>query len=482
MLQIMLDFALENVKVWHYLKEVSGASSRVCQGAKKMKRKIHLLQRNSFPAHAFFDHLLRGTEYYHSKDFELAAEEWGAAEWLNYDTPINLKRQQGRIFCGGFIREIPFLFFLYAVYSSKADGIGAIKTDGVSKNLVFNEGRLVRAATTARKERIGNFIVQRESLTPAALNMLVNDAKKQGKLIGQLLVEKGVLSRGALQELLLHQIEQILVDIFQWRHGYFYFFERPVSRDFIVNFDPLNLTRVATYKGFSFSRFRAKIPSMKMIFRPSPYAQLNRKEVLRRLPDRHKFVFSLIDGTRSIEQIARFSGIDSDSALKILYRLNAAGMIKQSLEIIEYEDRRYNEISKLLDTLLEIYAYMAHMLALELGTKAKAVIRGSKAVLAGTYGSRFADIPWESPELVTRETILGAIAQYSPDLNQSADFIDAFCDLFAHLRLETGRFLGPRFVRKAAEKIENEKKNIERYAKETALRSRLIEAFEKLAR
>jgi len=446
-----------------------------------MKRKIHLLKRNSFPAHSFFDHLLRGTEYYHSQEFELAAEEWGAAGWLNYRTPINLKRQDGRIFCGGFIREVPFLFFLYAVYANKANGIGAIKTAGVSKNLVFNEGRLVRAATTLQEERIGNLIVKKESLSPTTLNMLVNDAKKQGKRIGQFLVEKGVLSRDTLQELLLLQIEQILVDILQWQQGYFYFFERPIAREFIVNYDPLNLARAATYKGFSFSQFRNRIPNMKTIFRASPYAELKREEILRKLTDHHKFIFSLIDGTRNIEQIARFSGIDEASAVQTLYRLNAAGVIRQSLEIIEYEDRQYNEISHLLDTLLEIYAFMSQMLIFELGTKAKDVLRQSKTVLAKTYDGMFGDIPWENPDQVTREMILRNIAQYCPEPNKRGLFIEAFCDLFRYLRLETGKYLGPQFAKEATVKIKNEMRNVERYAKETSLRSHLIETFDKMA-
>jgi hypothetical protein len=446
-----------------------------------MKRKIHLLKRNSFPAHSFFDHLLRGTEYYHGKEFELAAEEWGAAGWLNYDIPINLRRQDGRIFCGGFIREVPFLFFLYAVYASKANGIGAIKTDGISKNLVFNKGRLVRAATTLHEERIGNLIVKKESLSPTTLNMLVNDAKKQGKRIGQFLVEKGVLSSAALQELLSLQIEQILVDILHWQQGYFYFFERPVVRDIITNYDPLNLARAATYKGFSFSQFRRRIPSMKTIFRPSPYAELKREDILRKLSDKHKFIFSLIDGTRNIEQIARFSGIDETSAVEILYQLNAAGMIRQSLEIIEFEDRQYNEISNLLDTLLEIYAFMSQLLISQLGTKARDVIQQSKIALSKKYDGMFVVIPWENPDQVTREMILGNIAQYCPDPSHRGLFIEAFCDFFHYLRLETGRYLGPRFAGQATEKIKNEIKNIERYAKETSLRSHLIETFDKIA-
>jgi len=216
-----------------------------------IKQKIHLLKRTSFPSHSFFDHLLRGTEYYRLQNFERAAEEWGAAGWLNYETPINIRRDRDRIFLGGFISEVPFLFFLYAVYANKVNGVGAIKANGISKNLIFQDGRLIRAATNRKEERIGNIIIQRESLTPTTLDTLVNDAAEQGKKIGQYLVEKGLLSLDALQEILSQQMEQILVDIILWQRGYFYFLERPIGKELIVNYDPLNLARVATDKGLS---------------------------------------------------------------------------------------------------------------------------------------------------------------------------------------------------------------------------------------
>ena len=190
------------------------------------------------------------------------------------------------------------------------NGIGAIKTNGVSKNLIFHEGRLVRAATNRREERIGNIILQKEGLTSATLDMLVNDAAVQGKKIGQYLVEKGLISLDALQEILSLHMQQILVDIFLWQRGYFYFLERPIGKELIVNYDPLNLARVATYRGLSLAEFRSKIPNRKLIFRPSPYAETRQEEIQQRLADIHKFIFSLIDGTRNIEQLARFSGID----------------------------------------------------------------------------------------------------------------------------------------------------------------------------
>ncbi len=446
-----------------------------------MKQKIHLLKRSSFPSHSFFDHLLRGTEYYRHHDYERAAEEWGAAGWLNYETPINLRRNKDRIFLGGFISEVPFLFFLYAVYTNKVNGVGAIKANGISKNLVFHEGRLVRAATNRKEERIGNIILQKESLTPARLDMLVNDAAMQGKKIGQYLVEKGLLSLDALKDILSLQMEQILVDIIVWQRGYFYFFERPIVKELIVNYDPLNLARVATYRGLSLAEFRNKIPNRKLIFRPSPYAETRRQVIQQKLNEAHKFIFSLIDGTRNIEQLARFSGIDENSVIEILYKLNAAGMIRQSKEIIEYEDKQYNEISNIMDTLLEIYSFLLNLLIAEIGRRSRDVVQRAQIKLNKRHKTMFADIPLDNPDRVKKEMIFRNMACYFPEPAQRYRFIEAFCELIGNLRSEIRKSLGSQFASDATLKIQTEIKNIERYARETALRSHLLETFDRLS-
>jgi hypothetical protein len=446
-----------------------------------MKQKIHLLKRNSFPSHSFFDHLLRGTEYYRLQNFERAAEEWGAAGWLNYETPINIRRDRDRIFLGGFISEVPFLFFLYAVYANKVNGVGAIKANGISKNLIFQKGRLIRAATNRREERIGNIIVQRENLAPTTLDMLVNDAAVQGKKIGQYLVEKGLLSLDALQEILSQQMEQILVDIILWPRGYFYFMERPIGKELIVNYDPLNLARAATDKGLSLEEFRSKIPSRKLIFRPSPYAETRQEKIQQRLTDTHKFIFSLIDGTRNIEQLARFSGSDENSVIETLHQLNSAGMIRQSQEIIEYEDKQYNEISNILDTLLEIYSYLLYLLITELGRRSRDVVHRAMVALNKRHQNMFADIPLENPDRVSKEMVLKNMAYYYPETAQRYLFIEAFYELIGNLRTEIHRYLGEKFASDATVKIQTEIKNIERYAKETAMRSHLLETFDRLS-
>jgi len=93
----------------------------------------------------------------------------------------------------------------------------------------------------------------------------------------------------------------------------------------------------------------------------------------------------------------------------------------------------------------------------------------------------FVDIPWENPDQITREMILGNISQYCPDPRHRGRFIEAFYDLFNYFRLETKRYLGPRYAAEATAKIKTEMKNVLRYAKETPLRGHLLETFDKLA-
>jgi len=276
-------------------------------------------------------------------------------------------------------------------------------------------------------------------------------------------------------------MEQILVDIISWPRGYFYFLERPIGQELIVNYDPLNLARVATDKGLSLAEFRSKIPNRKLIFRPSPYAETRQEKIQQRLTDTHKFIFSLIDGTRNIEQLARFSGIDENSVIETLYKLNAAGMIRQSQEIIEYEDKQYNEISNILETLLEIYSYLLHLLIAELGRRSRDIVQRALTTLNKRHQAMFTDIPLDNPDRVRKKMVLKNMAYYYPEPAQRYLFIEAFCELIGNLRTEIHRYLGGKFASDATAKIQTEINNIERYAKETALRSHLLETFDRLS-
>ena len=147
--------------------------------------KIKVLKRNDFPSHDFFKHLQKGTEYYQNHDFGRAIEEWRAAGRLHFSEPVYLPPIEGRVFFGSMIEELPFLFFLYAIYINRVTGIGLMKHDGESKKFVFNKGVIIFAATTQKGSRIGNFVLKKKDLAPEQLEQLVGEAKKRGEKLGK---------------------------------------------------------------------------------------------------------------------------------------------------------------------------------------------------------------------------------------------------------------------------------------------------------
>lgn len=447
-----------------------------------MKRKIQILKKNAFPSHTFFQHLEKGTEYYRSKNFERAAEEWSAAKWLNYDVPVELRRLDGRIFCGGYLSEIPFLFFLYAIFSNQVSGVGAIKTKGVAKKLVFNNGKLVRAGTTRREERIGNYILKRGNFTSDKMMLLLSDAKEQGKRIGRYMVDRGLMSEEALHEILSFQVEEIISDIFFWQKGHFYFLEKPIIREAIVNYDPLNIARIAAQRGFNYNDFRNKIPSNKIIFRPSPYTEGKKDEILKGLNVNHQYIFSLIDGARNIEQLIKYSGADEVSITNILYQLTASGLIRKTREVAEYEDKEFSEVSKILEVFFEVYNLIYQHIYAELGIYVLNIIERSRAHLRNNHASIFLNVALHNPQRLTINSILKNMANHYPDSDQNALFIDAFADLFANVLAETKRYLGTHLTAQTAERIRLESTNIMRFAKDSDLKIRLLGVLNRITR
>jgi hypothetical protein len=433
-----------------------------------MKRKIQILKNSAFQSHTFFQHLVKGTDYYQANNFERAAEEWAAAKWLNYDEPVELRRLDGRIFCGGYLSEIPFLFFLYAIFANRVSGVGAIKTNGVAKKLIFNNGRLVRAGTTRREERIGNYILKRGNFT--------------SEKIGRYMVDRGLISEDVLHEILSFQVEEIISDIFFWQRGHFYFLEKSVIREAIVNYDPLNIARIAAQRGFNFKDFRNKIPNNKIIFRPSPYAEGKKEEILKGFNVNHQYIFSLIDGARNIEQLIKYSGADEVSIINILYHLSASGLIRKSKEVAEYEDKEFSEISKILEVLFEAYNIIYQYIYTELGIYVFDIIERSRLNLRNDHANFFLDVALHNPERLSINSILINMANHYPDSHRSALFIDAFADLFENVLTETERHLGTRLIAQTAERIRLESTNIMRFAQESDLKMRLLGVLNRISR
>jgi len=443
--------------------------------------KVQVLKRHVFPYRGVFKHLQDGAQHYQNHDFSRAVEEWSAAKRLDFKEERQMESLKIQPNVGGFFSEIPFIFFISIIFLNRKSGIGVVKKGDISKKIVFKEGRIVFSWTSRKQERIGTFIQKRKNLSAKELEILVHQSKRQGKRLGNYLVEKGYISQEVLNHILSLQIDEILSDIFFWQTGRFYFIEKSVTSHGVVNYSPLNFAQKAGKRWFDFTGFRKKIPSNKTIFRVSPYAEKDRDELLKGLDQNNQFVFSSIDGKRNIDQLVQFSGADEVSVISILFQLYSRGLIRQSKDIGEYRDREFDEIKKVFEVLLEIYQLIHKELFRELGIRSSNTIKKAQDDLSTSFQLLFKDVPLDAPEHLKIQTVLRNLATYFPAPDQRSVFINAFFELFENMLRELKNFLGERLLEHTIDRIKSGASNIERFATESNLKRRLLETLNRIA-
>ncbi|MFP4517478.1 MAG: DUF4388 domain-containing protein [Desulfovibrionales bacterium] len=443
------------------------------------QQKIPLLSKDIYPKHQYFTHLSEGTRFFWESNFERATEEWKAADRINYSVAIPLNRIDGAIACGIDLEEVELLHFLYAVFANKVNGVGIVKSQGNVKKILFNMGRIVRVGTPNIEKRLGQFILQRKDYEQQDITRFATEAKQQNKRIGEYMVEKKLLTQQELQETLALQIEEILGEVLFWKKGYCYVQERTVNQEIGVSLRPTQFAVRTAQRFFNVSDFRNRIPSTKIVFIQSPYVEKDSREITS-LSLNDQFVYSLVDGVRNIEQMVAFSGSDEVSIITSLYRLSSNGLIRRTTKVKETEDREYQEIAKVIDSLFEVYGLITGEVFQELGLRGKESIEDALQSLDPVYRRVFENLPMDEPAKMDKSAVFSNMYKYYPSPDQRFVFIDAAYAMFLGLIQEIRKFMGTGLTSGTVQSIQNKIHDIERYGAPTPLRERLIFVLQKV--
>ena len=139
------------------------------------------LRSSDFPHTPFFLHLSNGTTFFHNKDYENAISEWQEAAKLRPDFTGMTMVSQAASFRSN-LNDIPLLGLLYTLFSTAQTGVAAVHSEYVQKRVFFKEGWIVFASTSKSEERLGNFLSQRDLLSPSNVEHMANRAKEASSL------------------------------------------------------------------------------------------------------------------------------------------------------------------------------------------------------------------------------------------------------------------------------------------------------------
>ena len=195
--------------------------------------------------------------------------------------------------------------------------------------IYFDGGRITFAHVVNRRDRLGDMLVAEGVVTEAQLAEAVQEQGRQpGRRLGQIMLERGWLDRGALQERIGAQIEEAVYFLFTWSQGSFFFEvdQKPDETDFLVSINPESLLLEGARRVDEWSVISKKIPSLEHVF------DVDRDRLhgadLELTPEQER-ILPLLDGTATVEEIADRSGLGEFDAGKALYGLIQAGFAER---------------------------------------------------------------------------------------------------------------------------------------------------------
>jgi tetratricopeptide (TPR) repeat protein len=196
--------------------------------------------------------------------------------------------------------------------------------------IYFKDGRVVHASVLNRPDRLGELLVKNGIIEKEALARAMEEQREEGHgRLGEILVRAGSLSRDALERWITIQIEEAVYHLFTWNQGSFHFNpdEMPDERKvFLVSLNADGLLMEGARRVDEWTLIERKIPSMDLIFKlvrdplEQEGVQLSRNQ---------KKLIPLLDGTRTVTDLVRDSGLVEFETGKALFELIQAGFVHE---------------------------------------------------------------------------------------------------------------------------------------------------------
>ncbi len=225
-----------------------------------------------------------------------------------------------RCVLAGDLSGFPIVDFVAFIHQSRVTGVLTVASDGAERSIAFKDGEVRSAESSAPGERLGEVAIR---LGFATLQQVVS-AQSSGEPIGRALVSGGALSANDLWKCVHEQVGAVFHAILLAREGVFLLVDEEVTDRtgvaLAVNTQSLLMDGIRRIDELSL--FKARIPG--------PTALLRRREPRRPVPLNagEQLLLSLVDGRRTVAELAAAAHLNEFDATKTLYHLAEAGYVE----------------------------------------------------------------------------------------------------------------------------------------------------------
>src|SRR5690606_36731943 len=191
--------------------------------------------------------------------------------------------------------------------------------------IYFDQGRITYACVVNRRDRLADLLVRDGIITQDQLRSALEQQSRNPDLrLAEILVERRLVRPEQLEGYVRREVEEAVYHLFTWSQGTFFFEanKRPPEGEPLTSINPEGLLLEAARRVDEWSLIAKKIPSLDLIFEADQ--ERVRSAGVELTPEQER-VLPLLDGTRTLRQIADQTGLVEFDVGKAVFGLLQAG-------------------------------------------------------------------------------------------------------------------------------------------------------------
>ena len=259
----------------------------------------------------------------------------------------------------GTLRDFSLADIFQLIGLQRKTGVLTLRSKDDTVTVTFLDGKVVGADSLNRRleNRLGTVLIRTGYLTQDQLNRALEIQKETLQRLGFILTHYGIISAESLKEAIQLQIMQIVYRLFRWKDGDYHF-----SQETTIEYDRDNVTPITAESILmegarmidEWPIIEKRIRSYDMVFRK----KLTDQEIVVvgaddadeidfdgtsaskkrrgassadkiRISQEEKFIYDLVDGTRTVGDIVEGSRFSEFDTAKALYELLTRDLIEE---------------------------------------------------------------------------------------------------------------------------------------------------------
>jgi hypothetical protein len=230
----------------------------------------------------------------------------------------------------GHLQEGVLPGLLRDIYVGRLTGLLHFNQGSERRSVRFRKGHIIHGDTNVKEEWMGEVLVRQGLLSREELKRATGFVLRDGKRLGQVLVETGALDQGTLEDALALHVRELLLKVFSWAEGTYVFEEtapeEALEADLTLKLSTGEMILEAVRRVEDPDVVRYALGDIDRILALSSDPLLRFQRIA--LSPVDGFVLSRVDGTLSAREIIQLAAVPAEEAQRSLFGLLCTGVIE----------------------------------------------------------------------------------------------------------------------------------------------------------